>query len=410
MVKLQRGNKTLIKALNRSLILNTIRRVGPMSRTQLTELSGLSVGSVSHITNDLIEKKWIVEVGEGDYTGGRRQTLLRLNADAGAVIGLKLMEHRAVGAVTDLDSKVLHYCDWQTLSEHDPESVSATLAGRIDELIHESSTARTEVLGVGIGLAGAINPDEGMVHSSPFFGWRDVPLASLIEQRIGLPVFLENDVNTLTFAEQLFGPGRHVSNFVVVTVGRGIGMGMVLNDEVYQGAKGGVGEIGHITIDPVGPRCDCGKTGCLEALAADPAVIRYVQDGLRRRGEPEAVWPQTLADVVDAADAGHGLAREALARSGRFIGIGLATAINLLCPSLVILSGEGVIAGDHRLAPMVESLKAHTFNGLLEDVEITVQPTDDRAWARGAASLVIGKLFESPRLDSQARVRAAASF
>ena len=116
--------------------------------------------------------------------------------------------------------------------------------------------------------------------------------------------------------------------------------------------------------------------------------------------QPDAALPRTLTDVVNLARDGHSLAREALARSGRYLGIGVATAVNLLCPSLIILSGEGIVAGDFRLQPMFEALREHTFNGLLKDVEVVVQPLDDQTWARGAASLVISRVFESPRLDS----------
>jgi N-acetylglucosamine repressor len=399
--KLQRGNRTLIKAMNRSLVLNTIRREGPLSRTRLTELSGLSVGTVSQITNDLISKNWILEVGEGEYTGGRRQVMLRLNPNAGVVVGLKLMENRVVGAVTDLESRVLYYSERDIDVQSEPRAISRTLVEIVEGMIASARVRRSRVIGVGIGLAGAVDADEGIVHLSPFFGWRDVPLAQLIEDRLGLPVTIDNDVNTLTAAEQLFGPGQHQANFVVVTVGRGIGMGMVIEHEIYQGQKGGAGELGHITLEVGGPLCDCGKQGCLEAVASDPAVIQYV-----REHNQSVTPPTTLEDVVALAARGDAVAREALNRSGRYLGIGLATVVNMLCPSLLIVSGEGVVAGDFRLTPMFEALREHTFNGLLDGVEIVVQRTDDRAWARGAASVVIGKLFESPRLDAEALAAA----
>lgn len=397
MSKLQRGNRTLIKAMNRTLVLNTIRREGPLSRTRLTELSGLSVGTVSQITSDLIAKNWILEVGEGDYTGGRRQVMLKLNPNAGVVVGLKLMENRVVGAVTDLESRVLYYSERDINAQSDPRTISRTLVETIEGMIASAKVRRSRVIGVGIGLAGAVDAEQGVVHLSPFFGWRNVPLAQMVEERLGLPVTIDNDVNTLTAAEQLFGPGQHQANFVVVTVGRGIGMGMVIEHKVYQGQQGGTGELGHVTLEVNGPPCDCGKRGCLEALASDPAVVRYV-----RERTTDSSQPTTLEDVVALAASGDTLAREALRRSGYFLGVGLATVVNVLCPTLIIVSGEGVIAGDYRLTPMFEALREHVFNGLLEGVQIVVQRTDDRAWARGAASLVIGKLFESPRLDAEA--------
>lgn len=390
-----RGNKDLIKAINRNLILNTVRRHGALSRTQLTEISRLSVGAVSQITQELIREAWLLEGGEGDYTGGRRQTLLRLNPDAGCAIGLKLMEHRIVCALTDLESKVLRYQDLPMPDDHDPVTIVTALTEAVETTVSASGVDRRKLLGVGVGVAGVTYPQTGVVHYSPYLGWRDLPLAELMRVRLHLPVYIENDVNTLTLSEQLFGAGRHIENFVVVTIGRGIGMGMVLKHQLYQGAKGGMGELGHITFDAAGPMCSCGKRGCLEAFAADPAVIAYVRHS---RSAQDA--PRTLEDVIALADGGDALARAALRRSGEILGIGISTIVNLLCPSLIIVSGEGVIAGDYRITPMLDALQAHTFNGLMDDVQVIVEATDDHAWARGSASLVMGKLFESPLIEA----------
>lgn len=395
----RRANRDLIKALNRNLILNIVRSEGPLSRTQVTHISGLSVGAVSQLVSELLHEGWLIEAGESESTGGRRQVMLRLNPTAGYVVGLKLMEDRVVCAVTDLETSVLTYAERPMSPDYTPQVVSAELAETVTLALAEARIDPARVFGVGIGLAGVIDCASGIVHYSPFFQWRNVPLADLVAARLNLPVYLENDVNTLTITEQLFGPGHSVPNFVVVTVGRGIGMGTVLNHQLYQGVHGGVGELGHVTIDENGPRCACGKYGCLEAMAADPAVIGDVESALTRGARTRLTSSPRLADIVRAADEGDALAQDALARSGHYLGIGLATVINMLCPSLLIISGEGVVAGDHRLKPMFESLRKHTFNGLLDSVQIVIKPTDDRTWARGAAGLVVGKLFESPLLE-----------
>ncbi len=400
MSKPRRGNRDLIKGMNRNLVLNIIRTQGPLSRTQLTEISGLSVGAISQITNELLADNWFAAVGEGDYTGGRRQVMLRLNPTKGYVVGLKLMESRIVCAVTDLEMTVLQYVESPRISDPTPAAISAALAGVVERTLSEAGIDRTQVFGVGVGLAGVVDCQAGSVHHSPFFHWHDVGLAELVESRLSLPVYIENDVNTLTIAEQLLGTGHEVENFAVATVGRGIGMGMVLNHRLYQGEQGGTGELGHITVDPNGQRCDCGKHGCLEAMAADPAVIQYVEKALSEGANSMMESPLGLGDVVEAAKQGDELALEALARSGRYLGIGLASVVNMLRPSLIIVSGEGVIAGDYRLQPMFAALREHSFNGLLENVEIVIKPTDDQTWARGAASLVVGKLFESPLVKS----------
>lgn len=386
MSTLLRGNRDLIKAMNRNLILNIIRREGQLSRTQLTEKSGLSGGSISQIINELLDNHWVLEVGEGEYTGGRRQVLLRLNPKAGYAIGMKLMENRVVGAVTNFAAEVLHYDEQLQDFDENPYHLSRFLTDFIERIVTAAKIPRKKMFGVGMGLAGVIYPQVGVVHYSPFFGWRDVPLAALLTRDSGYPTYVENDVNTLTLTEQLFGSGRHHTNFVVVTIGRGIGMGMVINGQLYQGSKGGAGELGHIVTESA-----AGLT--LETQASDPRVIADV------RAAGHSV--DTLMDVVALAQGGNTAAINALAESGRILGIGLANVINVLCPELVIISGEGVAAGDFRLKPMYNALRQHTFNGLLDDVEVIVEPTDDRAWSRGAASVVIGKVFESPILEAR---------
>jgi N-acetylglucosamine repressor len=394
-----RGNRDLIKAMNRNLILNILRREGELSRTQMTEISGLSVGAVSQIINDLIQNAWILEIGEGDYTGGRRQMRLRLNPTAGYAIGLKLMENRVVGALTSFASTTLLEAEAPIDFDGSPDTLTVALGAMIDGMIARSGIARDEFFGVGVGLAGVIYPQQGVVHYSPYFGWRDVPLADMLQKQIGLPVYVENDVNTLTLSEYLFGAGRHQNNFVVVTIGRGIGMGIVLNGQLYQGARGGAGELGHIILDVPKARRSA-EAGSLETLASDPAVLRALPNGGAEL---------SLTDVVSMAEAGGDDARAALALSGEYLGVGLATVINILCPRLIIISGEGVAAGSLRLDPMLAAMRRYTFNGLLNDVEVIVEPTDDQAWARGAASLVMSKVFESPLVENESSQLSAVS-
>jgi N-acetylglucosamine repressor len=386
-----RGNRDLIKDMNRSLLLNIIRQQRQVSRKQLTDISGLSVGSVSGIVNDLLANDWIQEIGEGDYTGGRRQTIIKLNPTAGYAIGVKLMEQRVVVAITNFESEILGYQEANYTST-EPTALVAELQMIIENVLLKAGIDRTRLLGLGVGVAGVVHSADGIVHYSPYFDWRDVPLASLLSERTALPVYIENDVNTLTLTEQLFGAGRHHSSFVVMTIGRGIGMGLVINNQLYRGTGGGAGEIGHTVLSGLLDHNGTAQFSTLEDLSSDPAVITEVR----------SIHPQVedLPEVIHLADSGDAHAQRALSHSGQLLGAGLANIVNILNPQMVIISGEGLIAGDYRLQPLLETLKKYTFNGLMDDLEIVVEPTDDRAWARGAASLVISKLFESPMADA----------
>lgn len=390
MSRFLRGNRDLIKDMNRSLLLNIIRREGQVSRKQLTEVSGLSMGSVSGIVAELLATHWILEIGEGDYTGGRRQTLIKLNPKVGYAIGLKLMERRVVVAITNFEAEIVTYQEETYAFNPEPQTLVHTLSTIIRAVVKQSQIEPEKLFGVGIGLAGVVYPNTGIVHHSPFFGWKDIPLATLLEQQIDYPVYIENDVNTLTLTEQLFGAGRYCNNFVVATIGRGIGMGLVINSQLYRGVRGGAGEFGHTVLIQETNNESSLKFKTLEDSASDPAVINHMHQ------QDPTTQIHELDDVITLANAGDKISRQALHRSGELIGVGLANIINVLNPEMVIISGEGIVAGDYRIQPMLDAMKTHTFNGLLDDVDVVIEPTDDRAWARGAASIVISKVFESP--------------
>lgn len=400
MTRLRRGNRDLIKEINRNLVLNLIKSRGPISRTDIARLSSLSLATVSGITADFVASGLVHELGEGESTGGRRPMLLRLNYQAGFVVGVKLMEQTITSALTDLDASVLHHraTPLTTTSGTDPASVVRAIIQAVENTIAEAGVDRARVLGIGIGMAGVVDGEAGICRYSPFFGWRDVPIAEPVAAHFGLPVYLENDVNTLTIAEQWFGYGHGVDHFVVVTVGRGVGAGIVVNGQFYRGALGGAGELGHITLQENGPPCDCGKRGCLEALTSDPAMVRQARVAitLRERTVLAEAEPLTLEAIVAAAEAGDELARRLLGDAGHWLGIGIAHLVNILNPQMVIVGGEGVRAGEWRFGPMREAIHEHAFDGLADELEIIIEPSGDETWARGAACVVLGEIFKPP--------------
>jgi len=403
--RLRKGNRDLIKDINRNLVLNLIKSRGPISRVELARLSGLSPATISSISADFIAAGLVHEMGQGESTGGRRPVMLRLNHKAGFVVGVKLMEHSVATAVTDLDAEVLYH---QLASlkvpgnpaprSAEPEELLQELIRVIEATIRESHVAPERLLGIGVGMAGVVDAEHGLSRYSPFFGWEGVQIAQPLAEHFKLDVYLENDVNTLTIAEQWFGYGHGVDHFLVVTVGRGIGAGLVANGQFYRGAIGGAGEVGHMTLKADGPPCACGKRGCLEALASDEAIVLQSRQAAESDLLPalSGVKELTLDAVVAAAEAGDPTAAQILAEAGRWLGIGIANLVNILNPQLVIVAGEGVRAGEWRLQPMREAIVEHSFNGLADELEIVIEPSGDETWARGAACLVLGRLFASP--------------
>jgi predicted NBD/HSP70 family sugar kinase len=264
-----------------------------------------------------------------------------------------------------------------------PEAIVAVLAEAVTEL--RRAHPQRAVLGMGVGMAGGIDRRSGVCRFSPFQGWRDVPLRGMLEKKLGLPVVIENDVNTFTMAEKWFGSGVGLSDFLVITLGRGIGMGMVLIGQLYRGGCGGGGEFGHTTVTPDGPQCDCGKRGCLEAFAADPAILRRLRSSLGR--------DVTMEQAVALARQGDSVALGIFAAAGRTLGTAMADLINIFNPPLLVVGGEGAHMLDLMLEPLQEALRANCFDGFFDDLRLVVEPWGDDAWARGAASLMLEELF-----------------
>ena len=382
-LRLRSGNRQLIREINQSLVLSLVRNHGPISRTDIADAAHLSLATVSSISNALIDQGLIYEHEAGISTGGRRPILLALNRQAGLVIGVKLTENQIVAALTDLTAEVIEQRAAPLGSDHRPEAVVGALAALVDQL--RAAHPGRRMVGIGLGMAGVIDRRQGICRFSPFLQWHSVPLRHMLEQRLGLPVVIENDVNTFTMAEQWFGAGVGVNDFLVVTLGRGIGMGMVLNGQLYRGGCGGGGEFGHITMVPDGPRCDCGKRGCLEALVADPAIVRRMQMATNRE--------LTMEATVALARQGDTTAQGIFAAAGRTLGMALADLVNIFNPPLLVIGGEGARALDLLQESLQETLQTHCFDGFFNDMRLVVEPWGDDAWARGAASLMLDELF-----------------
>jgi len=388
-----RGNRKLIQAINRSAVLNTIKSDGPISRTDIAKRTGLSAATVSSIVAVFIKNGLILEKEVGDSRGGRRPILLVLNPSGGYVVGLKLAENIITGALTDLEATVIGKRS-EVLDNHSIEHAVSAMINVVNSLITVGEISTEQLLGIGIGLAGIIDAKEGVLRYSPIFGWHNIPLASLLQTHFPVPVFIDNDVNTLTITEQWFGKGQGVDNFVTITVGRGVGMGMVVNGQIYYGGKGGAGEFGHTVIDPEGSLCDCGNRGCLETYVSDPALIRLAKESYQKGELTKDVF--SMNELLELANSGDRGARNVFGLAGEILGRGVANLINVLSPELIIISGEGVRAGDLLFDPMMISIKEHVMTDLAEDTQIQIDVWDDDAWARGAAGLVLRQIFESP--------------
>jgi predicted NBD/HSP70 family sugar kinase len=280
----------------------------------------------------------------------------------------------------------------------DPGSTIEAIHKAVMGALSSAGVPAGSVVAVGIAIGGVVDAESGTCRLSPTFGWRDVDLAKPISESLGSPVVLENDANALAATEQWFGAGRGVENFVVLAVGSGVGAGIVVNGQLHRGANGASGEIGHLRLTEKGPLCSCGARGCVEAWACDQAILRDVKAAVAR-GEKtllSASHALTIADIAAAAGQGDRLSRRVLKRAGQCLGRGAAALINVIDPSLVIISGEGVEAGEWRFGATKKAIRALAFANIVPEIIVQPPPIDGSVWARGAACVVLGEIFNPP--------------
>ncbi|MFE2416627.1 ROK family protein [Streptomyces hokutonensis] len=365
-----------------SQVFTTVLSHGPLTRLEVARRAGLSAAAVTKAVRPLIGAGYLTEGADEDAAPalGRPANLVRVDGGRALFIGVKVTGDEIIGVLTDLCCRI-RVARHVPLTDRDPRAVLASIGDLAQELRTEADDLGIQVVGLGLAVSGDVDRGEGVVRYSPFLEWRDVPLAELAAMTTGLPVTVDNDVRALTVAEQWFGAGAGLTDFAVVTVGAGIGCGLVVHGRVVAGAHGVAGEIGHVVVDPAGPRCYCGNRGCVEAIAGDAAIVARVR-------EVTGVQVADTSEAVALAHRGDAGAREVYARAGEAIGRGIATVANLLGPERVIISGEGLAAYD-LFAEQIRDSFAEAAFGSAARCDVRTRPLPFDEWARGAAATAI---------------------
>ncbi len=301
-----------------------------------------------------------------------------------------------VGVVPFDGGPVLGMRSLPTLADRGPKFVVDRIASMIRDAIHDATREvgfdATAVVGVGLGSPGPLDRRSGTVIETPNLGWRNFPLRDLISNAVGLEAELDNDANAAALGEWWQGAGKGVETLVGLTLGTGIGGGIVLGGKVFHGVADVAGEVGHMTIDSTGRRCKCGNYGCLEAYASGPAIAARAIEGLQS-GEPSLLPTMvegelsriTAETVYEAIVAGDDYAREVMRDTAKFLGTGIANLINILNPEMVTISGGVTRAGDHLLEPLKAEVRRRAFRHASESCRIVTSSLGSMAGVIGAA-------------------------
>lgn len=395
------SGKTYSKALRSEVgILRLIHEKNKISRIDLAKRTGSSAASITAIAHRLIDKRLIVESGQGSTHFGRKPVLLSVRNDAGYIVGVDLGSFFIRVVVADINGNIVYKLQTETELAQGRERVLAKTFKLIERAFKESRVPRSVIKGIGIGHSGVIDIKRGIVLSLPRAGqmleWKNVPLRSILEERFDLPCSLEDTVRTRAIAEKHFGLGAQLSDFIYIDVGMGIGAAIFIDDEIYRGPGGNAGEFGHMTVDERGPLCSCGNNGCVEALASCAAIIQTARLAIERgvdtkirdlaQGNPQKI---SIEIIAKAAMENDSLAFRILRDAVSHIAVALADVVNLLNPSVIIFGGALFQSAPQLLLDELKRpMKQRALEKSANEVELKVSNLGSEAGALGAARLI----------------------
>jgi predicted NBD/HSP70 family sugar kinase len=384
--KTQAARLNTIRDINRQIVLNYVREREPISRAEIARETDLQRSTISVIVEALTAEGLVEEVGEGESTGGRRPTLLRLRTKEAIALGIAITPSVTTIATSDLAGRIVEQTDFPT--DPDPDNTLRDVVSLVQEF---SLKNRGSIEGVGVSLPGLVDPATGTAVYVPFFKWRDIPISRIISNAVGLPVIIDNDANAVALAELWFGRPEvsDARDFILVLVAEGVGTGIIFDGQVYRGQRGAAGEFGHMVIGTQAPvACSCGNFDCWEAFSSEgAAVARY-----RKLSGEDNASPFGFREIVDQAIAGDESARAALIETAHYLGVGISNLVVGFSPEAVVVGGE--IA---RAWPLVESaLKEtieHSIRRGLPSARILPSTLGETPVVRGALSLVLASKF-----------------
>ena len=360
-------------------IIEALLENGSMSRSELASTTGLSRSALTEMSRVLIHHQFVEESPSviDKQRKGRPSIMLSLNARYGYFIGVSLTEDPPLMALTDCHGNVL--AEHQIGMKMEPKAIAAEIGKGIVYLTRAVNISREKVLGIGVALSGHVDHAQGTCLHSNMLGWHDVPIASIVEQVTQIPTYIDNDAHAVALGQKLFGMAKEMKSFTVIMLGKKIGGGSYMQGRLYRGNTGAAGEIGHCTVIPGGPRCECGKQGCLDVFAASLALLRNAAElGLQ---------VQAIGELEALAADGETKAIELLQNAGTALGIAVANSIQINNPEMVLFAdlvgfGDGVFTCSARLA-----IENNIMPHLLSTTRLEFRSVEKDFMARGAASI-----------------------
>ena len=397
---------------NLALVLQHIAAGDPVTRARIAADTGLTKTTVSSLVDDLVSARLVVELGpEARGEIGRPGSALALDPGGYAGIGLEINVDYIAVCLANLVGEVRYL---RTRARDNRSQSPAKVLGRavrmIGTALARAEAARLTVAGLGVAVPGPVETDSGLLRLAPNLGWVDVPVAAILADRLAghdLAVVVDNEANLAALGELWFGGHHDLADFIHVSGEIGVGGGVVLSEELFRGVRGFAGEIGHVVVQPDGPRCRCGARGCLEQVAGQEAILRAA--GLTGAvgtsiGQPGG----SVAELLARARAGDPATLRAVESAGRALGIGLSATVNVVDPSTVVLGGLYAALEPWLRGPLLEELSERAITHRWSPVQLLASRLGPDAAVRGAAGVVVKRVLSEPAAVFRASGRHVA--
>lgn len=397
-----------MRLMNNLLVLKILREDGPESMAELSKKTMLTLPSISTIISELQGLGLVRNSGMLQAKRGRFPSIYQFDGDSYYIISLAIRSDSISAGLVNLEGKILEVLSEPITQRKDPEYIMDISSSLIEKLVACSHPLKKDILGLGVSMHGIVDPIRGISIYPAQFHWRDYPFIDKLRERFPFPVKMDNDMNCLLLAEKWFGRAKGIESFVMIHVGYGVGTSIMTHDTVLRGEDFGAGQIGHISIDHSEVQCDCGKIGCLEAIASEKAILRTIIEKINNGRTSELLHFTgqdtsciTMEHVYQAANAGDALAMEAIQQSGQYLGKGIAILVNILNPRMIIVAGGILRSKEIFFTAFQEAIHTYALPTNVKNLEIYPSQFKEHSDIVGAATLWIEALFTGKTLLGQ---------
>jgi predicted NBD/HSP70 family sugar kinase len=382
------GDQHLVKRINKSIVLEKIKQDSPLSRADISERTGLNKGTVSSLVAELMDDGLVLEIGTGQSSGGRKPVLLLFNNKAGYAVGVDLAVGELRTALTDLTGNIV-FERTTPLRSLEAADVIEALLNEVERSIQAAPSSPHGIVGIGVAVPGIVN-DEGIVLFAPNLNWSQVDIGTPLKDRFRVPVIVDNEANAGAVGEKQYGRGQSLSDLIYVSVGAGIGVGIILGGSLYRGMTGFSGETGHTTIEMDGKLCRCGNRGCWELYASEQALLEEAA----RLSLPS----HDMDSLLQLADEGVPEAIQLFERIGAYLAVGMTNMIHTFNPKSVIIGNRFAGAGRWLELPVQREVDRRTLSFHRSGLELMFSELGSRSAVLGAAYLVISSFFSGAKV------------